>query len=301
MHLTRKTSRGFTLIELLVVIAIIAIIAAILLPVLNMAKERAQQAACLSNMRQWGLADNLYIDDNNNLYPYPRYQSSYATSAADQDNPQWLTIPTYHRNHEGDDVWFNALPSYVAAQALWQVSYNNTPLFYNFKSIIYCPTAIGQGIVPPDNQAATDKYDMIPADRPLFGYAMNSKYLAYEQISSAQDTILKASLVKHPSYFVLFSEVRNRSAEAPFFANAANTGAGNQLLLATPHGYTTRFSSRHNQGGQIAFGDGHAAYYKYRYVVSDGKSNPSIGPGYDPGQPDINWDCSGQRVPAGGS
>jgi prepilin-type N-terminal cleavage/methylation domain-containing protein/prepilin-type processing-associated H-X9-DG protein len=299
MHFTRKTARGFTLIELLVVIAIIAIIAAILLPVLNMARERAQQAACLSNMRQWGLADNLYIDDNNNLYPFPRYQS-YASSA-DQDNPQWLTIPGYHRSGEGDDVWFNALPAYVSAQPLWQVSYNNAPLFYNFKSIIYCPTAISQGIVPPDSQAATEKYDMIPGQRPLFGYAMNSKYLAYEQISSAQDTILKASLVKHPSYFVLFSEVRNRSAEAPFYGSSANTGAGNQLLLATPHGYTTRFSSRHNQGGQIAFGDGHAAYFKYHYVVSDGTESPNIGRGYDPNRPDINWDCSGNPVPPGGS
>ncbi|HEV2452647.1 MAG TPA: prepilin-type N-terminal cleavage/methylation domain-containing protein, partial [Verrucomicrobiae bacterium] len=197
MHSNWKNRDGFTLIELLVVIAIIAIIAAILLPVLNQARERAQQAACLSNLRQWGLADNLYIDDNSSLYPFPRYQS-YAGSE-DQDNPQWATIPGYHRNGEGDDVWFNALPSYVAAQPLWQVSYNNAPLFYNFKSIIYCPTAISQGIVAPDNQAAQEKYDMIPGQRPLFGYCMNSKYLAYEQLNKGGDTILKANLVKHPS------------------------------------------------------------------------------------------------------
>lgn len=300
MHLTRKRRAGFTLIELLVVIAIIAILAAILLPVLNKARERAQQAACLSNMRQFGLADNLYIDDNNGVFPYPRYQD-YATGVQ-QDNPDYAgTIAPFHNvKHVGDDVWFNALPSYVSAMPLYQVAYGGAPLFFNFKSIFYCPTAIAQGIDQADkNTGVPDAYDMQPGTRPLFNYAMNSKYLAYEQLNNANDTILKANMVKRPSYFVLFSEVRNRSAEMPYLS-VKTPGTGNWILLATPHGYTTRFSSRHNQGGQITFSDGHASYFKYKYVVADG-SNPSIPAGYDPGRPDLNWDCGGNPVPPGGS
>lgn len=66
-----KNNNGFTLIELLVVIAIIAILAAILFPVFTSAKAKGQQSACMSNVRQLGLAYTRYCDDNNGRFcPY---------------------------------------------------------------------------------------------------------------------------------------------------------------------------------------------------------------------------------------
>ncbi|CCW34177.1 prepilin-type N-terminal cleavage/methylation domain-containing protein [Chthonomonas calidirosea] len=62
-HHTQHSNKGFTLIELLVVIAIIAILAAILFPVFAQAREKARQAACLSNLRQVGLAVQMYAQD----------------------------------------------------------------------------------------------------------------------------------------------------------------------------------------------------------------------------------------------
>jgi prepilin-type N-terminal cleavage/methylation domain-containing protein/prepilin-type processing-associated H-X9-DG protein len=281
----RRQNRGFTLIELLVVIAIIAILAAMLLPALAKAKTKAQQAVCLSNLKQWGLADNMYLDDNETRFPYPRFQ---VTPAVDQDNPAWLVINSYHNAGQGDDVYFNALPSYVANKQMYVWAFDPVT-FFNSKSIFTCPTVASQGIDPADASAATG--DMIPGQRPLFNYGMNSKSLANEQINNVS-AVLKSAMVVHPSNFVLFSDVRCRSAEQPYYGTDAN-----KTDLATPHCYTTRFSSRHNKGGNITFSDGHASYYKYDAVVADGIQNPNIAPGKDPGNPDINWDADGLRVP----
>ena len=62
--------RAFTLVELLVTLAIIAILAALLLPALASGKAQGRRAACLSNLRQIGIAIQCYAPDNNGDIPY---------------------------------------------------------------------------------------------------------------------------------------------------------------------------------------------------------------------------------------
>jgi len=60
-----ERARAFTLVELLVVIAVIGIVAALLLPALARSKDSARRAQCASNLHQFGLATQMYWDDNN--------------------------------------------------------------------------------------------------------------------------------------------------------------------------------------------------------------------------------------------
>lgn len=66
---TRASPFAFTLIELLVVIVIIAILAAVLLPVFFQARWRSNNAVCLSNLRQLGIALHAYAEDNESHMP----------------------------------------------------------------------------------------------------------------------------------------------------------------------------------------------------------------------------------------
>jgi len=132
----RTNKRGFTLIELLVVIAIIAILASILFPVFSQAREAARRSACVSNLKQVGMAGILYASDNDG------YVLRFASSVSAID-----------KNVLGEPVPVRGYAEAYYWQALWLPYTKNSAVFFcpsgdrNFRTAPrYINTSGGQAL-----------------------------------------------------------------------------------------------------------------------------------------------------------
>jgi prepilin-type N-terminal cleavage/methylation domain-containing protein/prepilin-type processing-associated H-X9-DG protein len=162
---TFRDRNGFTLVELLVVIGIIAVLISILLPVLHRARQAAQAAVCMSNLRQWGMALEAYVDQYKGMLPQKGPDG--------HDSAQAFGPITNGNNVVGFDdtsLWFNALPPYINQTPYSQmvVSYLTQggllPHVNGDTSLWICPSAISPTARPGSNDTLWSGGSGFPSD-----------------------------------------------------------------------------------------------------------------------------------------
>ena len=219
-----KRGRAFTLIELLVVIAIIAILAAMLLPALSKAKEKAKRTQCMSQMRQVGLAYNMYNEDSRGELPPAHNVPDFGNEFAP---PNFLKVLMPYLGSRAD----GRTPTRVYACP-------SLPLSGNVGGGGFPPTAVSDSGLYPNQ---------LVIDRKLSSIRDPAKVIVIQEGSS------------RTSLFLTEPEPAHQPNIPPLYTQWHTWGDVEKKEW---------MSNAHEQGGNLIFCDGHAAYSKYKKLTS---------------------------------
>ena len=224
--------RGFTLIELLVVIAIIAILAAILFPVFARAREKARQAACLSNMKQIALGMLMYIQDYDERLP-----QHYMGVAPNR----WSIIQMIHPYIKNVQVW--DCPSASLQTARYA---DGTPAFlgersYGWNHLIFAWYSTKLATIKSPAET------VIAADTCADSWGPGRLY--------------------YPSFEIGYNESCATNTNWPPNCNDSLWDTGN---VGYRPGFN--FMARHNGTGNVCLVDGHAKAYTYSALYNNGSN-----------------------------
>jgi prepilin-type N-terminal cleavage/methylation domain-containing protein/prepilin-type processing-associated H-X9-DG protein len=236
----QKNGQGFTLIELLVVIAIIAILAAVLLPVLDKAKKRGQQASCINNLHEIGVAVAMYPTDNNGVFP--SCLSKLLPGAA------------YY-------VWQPRILTYTATG----------------RRVFYCPAALPQSVWDTNGNPTVkavigengkiDPYGILTGDPgndgTRFSYGWNDWGLVeFSDLGMGGDAgntqyVVKESIVRHPSDMIVVVDVRSDTPAGQILYGANTTPPTTWVQGQDPLWHPQVPCNRHTYHTDVVFADGH--------------------------------------------
>jgi prepilin-type N-terminal cleavage/methylation domain-containing protein/prepilin-type processing-associated H-X9-DG protein len=231
MNRRSKTLKAFTLIELLVVIAIIAILAAMLLPALSKAKQKAAGINCLSNLKQLTVAAVVYAGDFNDSIVNNYVNSSSA----------WVdgTKPT---------AYVNQLPGATNLDLIRQASlypYNKSVGIY------YCP-----GDLATFGGLYQDRSYSLSGMMGVNDFAAGNPTATLVHPGIVENK--KFTDVKNPgpSSAIFFVDESSQTLDDGYFSILYNNGT-------PPLSWGNIPGSRHGNGGDFSFADGHAEFHRW--------------------------------------
>ncbi len=215
-----RNQNAFTLVELLVVIAIIGILSALLLPVLARSRAAAQRAACEGNLRQLGLAVELYWNDNGG-----------------DGFPLWTSA-----NLLGKSWWFGWLASGTDGQRAFDLSRGALFRYVRVSDVRLCPL-LNRDVNPQFQPKGTNT---------IFSYGCN-RYL----FPDPSQPRVNASRLLHPADTASFADA---ASVDDFLQAAVELKEWYYLDLETNYGNPHNYPNghfRHSQMANAAFADGH--------------------------------------------
>lgn len=264
---------AFTLIELLVVIAIIAVLASLLLPVLVMAKMKAQSADCISNMRQMQVSWVMYSSDHDDCLA-PNSDATGGPHGQDMNDPSWVAGDMYLTAFNTSDLdestninylvgaqyaAFGSLGPYAQNGKIYHCPADVSRVTYNGASYFRVRSISMNGWVGSDTRDWSQ-----PASPPLF--KLNFK--------------LSDMVRPGPSGTWVFGDERENSIQDGWFAVDMLDQGPNATWIDLP-------ADRHNRGAVLSFADGHAECRIWRDARTLSASlTPNTA---SPNNPDIAW------------